>query len=400
MAEPTLDPMANVAQLRQQLRARLQGNLAQGQDLLAAYQEAYPQLDMPTIQGALSPQPMYGVNIHGRPTDLSPAWIAEQTIEPVEFGSLADPVSQLAFLAAPGALRAGKTALETMGAPGPTRLGAFAGERGNLGPVPRGMRGDPLPESAVRDEAGQLKRLYHGTNRVYPDFATEKFSSGAGGDLYGPGIYMTENPQLAGEYATMYWDEHAKDALKGLQHAEYYKSYYMDQAAKARTLDEAMDHMQAASSYEPLIKQAQERMQRYVSTHEHQFRDPANIRPVYADLKKPFDIEASIPEAEARRLFEALPDATPENVAYRLDRHRPARWYGQAPVEMTGEQLYHELGFNLRSDKAAINKLLQEAGYDGITHIGGTVTGGQPHRVYIAFSPDTVYPSVNVEGTP
>lgn len=37
-----------------------------------------------------------------------------------------------------------------------------------------------------------------------------------------------------------------------------------------------------------------------------------------------------------------------------------------------------------------IPEVLEEAGYDGITHIGGAITGGEPHRVVIAFHPEQV----------
>jgi hypothetical protein len=49
--------------------------------------------------------------------------------------------------------------------------------------------------------------------------------------------------------------------------------------------------------------------------------------------------------------------------------------------------------------KEQTNRLLQRQGYDGITHIGGRARN-EPHRAYIAFSPDQVYPSFNVDALP
>ena len=43
--------------------------------------------------------------------------------------------------------------------------------------------------------------------------------------------------------------------------------------------------------------------------------------------------------------------------------------------------------------KEAANQRLHELGYDGITHLGGL---GE-HQVYIAFSPEHVYPAPAVE---
>jgi hypothetical protein len=62
---------------------------------------------------ALAHKPVPGVNVHARPQGLRPVWIAEETIEPVPFGAMSDPVSQLAFLASPGVLRGIQRVLET-----------------------------------------------------------------------------------------------------------------------------------------------------------------------------------------------------------------------------------------------------------------------------------------------
>lgn len=82
-------------------------------------------------QDALAQYPMPGVNVHTQP-DLSQAWLQEQTIEPVPFGSFADPVSQLAFLMAPGVLRGLKGTLEAAATPGPGLGGLLASERGGI----------------------------------------------------------------------------------------------------------------------------------------------------------------------------------------------------------------------------------------------------------------------------
>src|SRR5262245_59652401 len=117
-----------------------------------------PPTDWSAVQQQLARQPVPGVNVHPEmqsPGRGGPSWIREETIEPVPFGSLADPVSQFAFMAAPGLLRGGKAVVEGLADPTMARRlsGALAGERGNLGPVPRGATGQPLPESVMRNEA-------------------------------------------------------------------------------------------------------------------------------------------------------------------------------------------------------------------------------------------------------
>jgi len=157
-----------------------------------------------------------GPLLSGSPVQLPP----QEGVHAVE--GMADPVSQLAFLMAPGLLRGSKAALEAGATPGP-RLGPrLASERGNLGPPPLGPRGEPLPESVVRDAQGQLQRLHHGTPKQYSDFVMRQADPDA---LYGPGIYMTAEPKVAGGYATQGWGDHAKDALSSLEHLHETKAW-------------------------------------------------------------------------------------------------------------------------------------------------------------------------------
>ncbi len=41
----------------------------------------------------------------------------------------------------------------------------------------------------------------------------------------------------------------------------------------------------------------------------------------------------------------------------------------------------------------AVVKSVRDLGYDGMTHIGGKVSGGRPHRVWIAFDPQQILPA-------
>src|SRR5690606_22180219 len=58
---------------------------------------------------------------------------------------------------------------------------------------------------------------------------------------------------------------------------------------------------------------------------------------------------------------------------------------------LTGEGVYQILSQSGdRVTKAEVNEVLREAGYDGITHIGGRIIGNREHRVWIAFSRDQI----------
>jgi len=95
-------------------------------------------------------KPVGGVNVHPSPEGLRPSWIQEETIQPIPFGDIADPVSQLAFMVGPGAMRGVKNLLETAGSPAPRlggMLGGGLGERGSV-PLPDPQpwpKGKPLP---------------------------------------------------------------------------------------------------------------------------------------------------------------------------------------------------------------------------------------------------------------
>ncbi len=319
-----------------------------------------------------------------------------QDVEALPLGSLSDPVSQAAFLLAPGAMRAGKEALDLLGQPGYSRsfgqggpLNLLRSQRGNLGPVPRSEYGEALPRSVVRGADGKLTKLHHGTSRVYPDFDPAQSGTGAGGDLYGPGIYMTDSAEEAGgRYATFNWPDEARDAYRSLDVARGMRAYHEAEAGNARDLNTAMYHLGEVEKIHPMEQQAAARIQREMEHAPWHFTDGANIRPVYADLKRPFAIDATYaPQQFTPLLRSGAQDAGYGGIEDLLDAHGDSA--------MSGQDLYTALT-RVMGDKAAVSDLLQRQGYDGITHMGGN-TSGPVHRVFIAFSPEHVYPAPNVE---
>lgn len=61
---------------------------------------------------------------------------------------------------------------------------------------------DWLKGNAELDEFGRPLRLYHGTQAVFDDFDASRFGRGAGGNLVGPGVYLTDNPKVASGYTS------------------------------------------------------------------------------------------------------------------------------------------------------------------------------------------------------
>jgi hypothetical protein len=308
-----------------------------------------------------------------------------QDVEALPLGSLSDPVSQAAFLLAPGLLRGAKASADLLGQPGYSRsfgqggrLTMLRGERGNLGPPPVSEYGEALPRSVVRGADGKLTKLYHGTDRAYPDFDMAHSGSGAGGDLYGPGIYMTDSPKIAGEYAASGQWTKTETLTEPLPLADVLRQL------KQQGLKPNGEDIVVYQTSDDALTGAE----RYIAHRE--VPAPANVRPVYADLKRPFAIDGRIAPAQADALLEAVGYEAHE--AHAL-RSQYADINGDRVADgLEGKDLYRILTDH-HASKAGVNTLLQEHGYDGITHLGGL---GE-HQVYIAFSPEHVYPAPAVE---
>lgn len=224
-----------------------------------------------------------------------------------------------------------------------------------------------LVGSKVSDSNGKPLRVYHGTSAAFDTFDPTMFGQY---ELYGPGIYHTEAPDIASGYTGVPQD-------------------WMSN---------------------PLA-----------STND--YGNP-NVRPAFLDIKNPLRIDHNYSMDEAQQLISRLEAEHPE---YRWDTARmdmlpyrtsaelnPAEFDGSisgehlygllSEVEYAGKQQgpvqHNDPWYNgieptdrpFLLGKAGLNAALQDIGYDGITHIGGALTDNPPHRVWIAFSPDQVHP--------
>jgi hypothetical protein len=177
---------------------------------------------------------------------------------------------------------------------------------------------------SVGDATTGRVRLYHGSSNTFEAFDLGKANERS---LYGPGVYLTADPKIASGYAR-------KRPRPGVEGAP-------------------------------------------------------NIQPVTVRLNKVLDIDAPAD----KELLEGLQKDWSE---YLED---PPYWAeGQISEEAfdllegkvsnpTNKQLYRMMTeFSDPSfAKVAANDLLSHHGFDGITHIGGGITGNPPHRVVIAI---------------
>lgn len=127
---------------------------------------------------------------------------------------------------------------------------------------------------------------------------------------------------------------------------------------------------------------------------------PYEVKPVYLNIRKPFDIDAKHSGALfAKALMDYVnPDGTKTEFSepdkdwgYVEDTVRAARkaFRNDKPgAKFKGEDVYDAIAKVVGKDGA--EKVLRSMGFDGITHIGGRRVGDHDHRVWIAFEPNQI----------
>jgi RNA polymerase sigma factor (sigma-70 family) len=262
---------------------------------------------------------------------------------------------------------------------------------------PRETHEIPGTGSHVKGPTGQPIAVYHGTAKGgFDRFDPEKINDG---NLYGPGFYFTESPDIAKEYT-------AKDAEYKLSRELTRKD--MDRAkrfltSKAAIRDANSDigirhsYRQAAMSlnaayasndpakWQDFLENA-EAGDHFLRMHKVEKQQTGNpeVKTAYLNIRNPFRIDSQLDAAALDRINAA---AGKEIFS--------SKWYvaqGHSHGENVYQRLAHEGG------RAGAAKILQAAGYDGITHLGGSRMGRVPHRVWIAFKP-TQIKSVTNRGT-
>ena len=290
-------------------------------------------------------------------------------------------------------------------APGGARI--MAKDLANLMPAAAALRNTQVAHE------GALTRAYHGTARTFSEFDPAKLDEGA---LFGPGFYHTEDPMVAGG--------RPEGAVSGeLGYATPPASEF--NARRFATEAEA-------EAFAKTVDGRVEQRARLGPQWTVYYTDPASVaapqvRPAYLAIERPFDIDKlySPEEVDALGVKAGLPSPQ-DQLALKAEiaqlEQQGARRIGIGGVE-TGEvsgvdsprlwELYHQTGkptlsevlsetgrllqgqaiydelAEMLGNKAQVNIVLEQAGFDGITHIGGTITSTEPHRVWIAFQPGT-----------
>src|SRR5499427_5333040 len=298
LSEPQLNPQANLYEPHVPLtgeiaRERLSqdvwqtlGALRQGLSPRSAGVDVLAPTppERPAMSGEVRPAPWYA--------------------DPVELGSQVMAPRLLPYARGVGEMFAGRE----LGAGG--RLSLLKGEAGNLGPVPvHPETAEPLPHSVVRGARGHLTRVVHGTDVTFPDFDPTFYGRGAGGDLYGPGIYTSQAPSVTTGYSFRNWPTEAQDMLQELQATRSQQGYFEDLASSASNPQEAMQAMEDHAALQSRGNYLEGAISRHMDQNPWLYQGAPQSRPVYLDIRQPFDIDAPVDPAAARKLFDAA--ATP-----------------------------------------------------------------------------------------
>lgn len=275
---------------------------------------------------------------------------------------------------------------------------------------------DPFPNSCVRNDQGDLTIVYRGDFRpidFVKGFKVHDFEDGEGSG----GLYFTEDASVASSYSTSkgYYEENACEVQRHLwlTGRDGRRVPLLDfnrqlttkdvEAIKARILSyngssyQSGDPVIARSTLEEYLVRSRRNVvlmtvnllaeSGVMSVAEFiqfwkdvgvaqrvDYEDPYEARsvvtPVYLDIRKPLDLRACPTDLFSR--LEA-----------RVGRHDETL---MSLKDIRDTQSEDTLSFITRPFRDA---LIAE-GYDGICDIGGAITGGVRHRVWIAFAPEQI----------
>lgn len=293
----------------------------------------------------------------------------------------------------------------------------------------------PLEGTAVLTREGLAKPMYHGTPRAFDEFDVKTADKRG---LFGPGLYHTSAAEnVATGYSRIVPVRRLEQEIEGLNRKirkqkaqsigaseEMMRRLSPEQQAELKNVQPgtefdyaiSMAHEQgkgplwdAFTRWESKQKRLEHLEQKVEGLldkrHENSgFASASNIRPAYLNIKKPFDIDANPTGDTFGRIADSLEKhslaKSDEGIRDLIDELRSAnKSLGPDGVaySRTAEMIYDRLT-EILGDKAQVNKVLQQAGFDGITHLGGGRFTGGPHkpmrhRVYIAFKNDQVIPA-------
>lgn len=264
------------------------------------------------------------------------------------------------------------------------------------------MTYDPKFENTVNPPSGENpmpeKPLFHGTKSEIPggEFRAEFMDKNA---LYGPGIYTTDNPEIASSYAetktrltsgelATRLEQHFTPGKEIITNRGYAKVVSFNNAGS----DWSVVAQKVASNGDPIGAPFETKPpllgpEEFDTLTKPSDKSGPNVLPLKVDVKTPFQVDKQFSLKELQPLVDA--DPTLENSLKYLTKDGAESIYGfQVYKEIADKMTWRTPEKELDKGRALTNDLLQKAGFDGIKHIGGR--GKNEHNVTIAFKPEQV----------
>ena len=230
-----------------------------------------------------------------------------------------------------------------------------AGERMAERVVPQVMKRGGLPAemlSAMAQGTQSPATVFHGSPHLFQRFDSSKIGTGEGAQVYGHGLYLAENPAVAGEYALNLANKNIANQGRLNAHAN---------AQRLASL--AGDPKYAADDVRFVLEQNPDHLQKDLLTETLKMLESG-------DYKKPLKNKGNLYQVD-------LPD---EQIAKMLDYDKPLSEQSEfvrkaiqqneldyVPDRLTGGRLLEELHKGFAPDVAA--KHLRDAGIPGIRYL-------------------------------
>jgi hypothetical protein len=298
--------------------------------------------------------------------------------------------------------------LQTVSSPAPVhdpRQLTLPGFENKVIPTAKVMR--TLRDTAVVDEVGLPRVVYHGTKQVFKQFDPYKANPDA---LYGPGIYVTQNPIVASGYAGKKTGSNVTPMFVRIK-----KPWVIDGPINAELLEEAKrlekPPVYTFETKPPMVGHRRLKTPKTVDEADTQIDQVEDLKGDLdarldemdnPDTKAGIELQDRITAAdsyldELNRFKDTLDDISEELRLDAIDAGFDAivstRSITSVADIRTNEELYQffagmessAFGQITSEGKEGVQELLHSIGFDGITHIGGLRTKTPPHRVWIVF---------------
>jgi len=242
--------------------------------------------------------------------------------------------------------------------------------------------------------------VYHGTAKAgFKEFDISKQDKTA---LYGPGFYFTENKDVAREYM-------GKEVVEWATIKEEFRDTFlkvfnmdvMDIGAGALSSDDNQQLFLSDGAVEHLVRDARgflnsERIKIAMPLVAGKTEANRAVYSCFLNIRNPFDADKDtldmqlLSRNEWMLLFPALVKFSDTEIDDFISKEIKRTTPGGYNYSLLEQQA---------DSKAVANQVLQNVGYDGITHIGGNIMGGgKEHLVWIAFNPNQIK-AVENQGT-